>query len=250
MATMLIGKADYFLTKEVSNALYLNSGQKEELRKDMERWLNQIKPQVKLIRGRLIAQKRMVSKGAASKDFALLQARQFGSLAFKAASGLTAALAKQMVQLDEEQQERFFKDWQKENDKLRGWIDKDKPDYPYSNFRTFFGKLTSEQKKLFKDQKAYFIQNNKNKLETRLRFEENLKRVFAEKALVEKEKKIQVALILENFLREMFKEEKALMYGGLAWELLNLAGEEQVENFESKSSLVIELLDAFLKTEY
>lgn len=235
-----IDNADTLISHQVQKRLPLKSDQKTELEKDIVKFLNNEKSQVKTIipvidEITLESSSNTATQYGKLEDFFRLLSKDF-----------SAMISKHMATLDQTQQAEFFKRLEKENKRI---LEKDKADRLDSieNYlEHFLGKINNDQLKIITSYGDYFVESAKKRVERRKKLQNSFRETYQKESSPEnRERLFQEAFV--KYQDEGFKSSKNFE---ILDKLIPTLTKEQREKFKSKAKEINELLNYFLQSEY
>lgn len=236
-----IDNADTLISHQINKRLPLYSKQKEELSKDIDKFLNDSKP---------LAQEIIpVVDEIDLKDEAKLegQYQKLESYFMDISKKFSAMMSGHLAKLDKKQQKDFFETLDDENRQLLKREKGDRIDSIEERFEMFFGSITSQQKQLIVEYSDYFHERARQKLDRRVKLHQEFRQIFSQEDLSEtgREKMLQDAFV--EYQNESLKGNKNLE---MLKKLLPTLSKGQREHFRRQTTEVKELLKYFLSVDY
>lgn len=245
VATLVIGKLDYFITKEISTTLDLYYRQNEQLEKDVEKWLNHLQPVAEQFLTKFKTYQRKVKADDINKVMIEKEAKDIITLYKQVVRSIAPILGKYMATLNEAQQKHLFKKIEEKTKDFAERVEKKKIKHSYERYQNYFGKLTNEQKQLFKDKKEYFFSNRQERLDLRYDFAEKLRKAFRQKKDADAFSKL-----IEDYLTSGLKSKNIQVHTSILFKFLQGLTSSQKEKFDEKMDLFIKVTQKFLETTY
>lgn len=235
---LAVDYADTLLTHQISKRIPMDSKRKQELSKDVDKLLSELKPTAK----ELIP---VIEQIEIDKNKVPLQYKKLENYYLKIANRFSLLIAKYMARLDVKQQKDFFENLEDENKKI---AKKDKGEMLENledRIEHFIGPLSGPQKNILKDYGDYFYSRNSERLESRKKLHQNFKPVFA--SGVDKTK-------LETFHEMLVKYQQSSIAGNKNLEIIQkfvaTLSPAQKEHFRKEIKILKELLSYYLTVEY
>jgi hypothetical protein len=175
----IIGKnLDYIITDKLEDSFDLNGEQEKRLRKDIIQFLNQEKDFIKDLKSLVKSIATEIETGKTTEEKWVNLANEVGRVYLSAGEKFVPIMAKYLAELDDDQREEVYEQWDKENQKLKRRIKKEKVSSHRRRFEKLFGDFTPEMKKDFKKHKELLFSRNKKRLNRRLSSQQELKELM------------------------------------------------------------------------
>lgn len=243
----VIGKnIDYILSDKIAEMLDLYYQQEKELDKDIKNFLNQEKSLFKDIREILVDVKKEISSGNTSQEKLLLIANNLQIVYVKAGKKVIPILAKYYALLDQEQLKTVFKQWDKENKKIKKRLKKSSISDHKRRFKKLFGEINKSQKAVIKKHQALFLSRNKQRLDRRLKVQAKLKELMDGSG---KNKQLITQTILDS-MQSTFNEKDNQAYAAFFNEMQKQIPQKDLKDILKKISQAIAILDIIIKYKY
>ena len=238
---LVIPNLDYIITNRIEDSIPLTSSEKDSLSKDIKIVLNQIKPNIKKLKERLI--KLDLTKINLKEEYESL-----GYIYYETALIITPILANYLLSLNGDKTFEFFKALDEKNKKLlKDHKSKQDKDY-FERFEYFFGDLKEKQIIQIKKMIPHFKLHSYNRIQARLMIQKKLKGILSNTDQITRRKQLinlfnnhsdrrKTPPHIKNVINEMIP-------------LLTSLDEKQTKEFNTRREQFISWLDKYLKTEY
>lgn len=187
---LAVKNADTLITYQITKRVPLYSAQKDELTKDVEKFLVRTKPTAKEI---VPVFDELDFKNESKLED---QYQNLKNHYKKIAREFSLLMSKYIAKLDSKQQKEFFENLEEENKKLTRKLTSDQSSDIEDKFEMFFGTITDDQKKMLKEYSEYFKSRGQARLQRRIKLQEEMKSAFADDMSVESRTK----MIQESFV--------------------------------------------------
>lgn len=169
---LAVENADTLISYQVNKRLSLYSAQKDELSKDIDKFLNETKPKAQDILPiiddlNLKDPSKLDANYAKVEGFYIVLARDFSSM-----------ISKYLAKLDTKQQKDLFETLDDENREILKKEKEARIDSIEDRFETFLGSINSKQKQLVREYSDYFQERAKARLDRRVKLHEKLKGIY------------------------------------------------------------------------
>lgn len=169
---MAMENADTLISYQVNKRLPLYSAQKDELSKDIDKFLNETKPKAQNI---LPVIDDLNLKDPAKLDANYAKVEKF----YKDLSNdFSSLLSKYLAKLDIKQQKDLFETLDDENREILKKEKEKRIDGIEDRFETFLGSINSPQKQLVREYADYFHERAKTRLDRRVKLHGKLKAIY------------------------------------------------------------------------
>lgn len=173
---LAVDNADTLINHQITKRLPLYSTQKDELSKDVDRFLAAKKPMAEEIIPvietiELDSTQNVESQYEKLERFYRNISRDFSQL-----------MSKHMAKLDYKQQKEFFETLDDENRDILKKEKEDRVDQVEERFEQFLGSINSKQKQLVREYADYFQERAKHRLDYRVKLHQNFKAIYNQDA--------------------------------------------------------------------
>ncbi len=237
---MAVENADTLITYQVTKRLPLYSAQKEQLTKDIDKFLNETKPK---------AQDMLpVIDDIDLKDPAKLdpQYAKFESFYKVLSKDFSALMSKYLAKLDGKQQKDLFETLDDENRELLKREKEERIDGIEDRFETFLGSINSKQKQLVREYADYFHARSKLRLDRRVKLHKELKSIYNQD-VSENSRMIQIQESMLEFQNAGLADNKNLE---ILKKIVPTLTEEQREYFRKEAQEIKDVLRYFNSISY
>ncbi len=240
MQELALDNADKLLSYQITRRLPLYSDQKKLLNKDIVSFLNQEKtvaqdllPVIDQID--VTAPEKLGGTYQKLEGFYAIIARDFSGL-----------IATQMARLDQKQQEEMFETLEDENRKFLKKEKEDRMDDIEESFTRAFGSITGPQKQLVRTYKDYFHSRARQRLDRRIKLQQELKIIFKEDRSQESRKE-KIENTFAAYQKEVLLDNKNLE---ILKKIVPTLLKKQKEHLRGHIANLRELLKYFLTVDY
>ena len=171
---MAVQNADTLISYQVNKRLHLYSAQKDELSKDIDKFLNETKPKAQDILP-IIDDLNLKDPSKLDGNYAKVE-----SFYKNLAKNFSSIISKYLAKLDNKQQKNLFETLDDENREMLTKEKEDRIDGVEDRFETFLGSINSPQKQLVREYADYFHARAKARLDRRVNLHEKLKGIYAQ----------------------------------------------------------------------
>jgi len=227
--------ADYLLVNQIEKRLPLDSNQKKDLSKDIDKLLNDQKPTAKNLI--LFVEDLRPEVDDVNKNYDYVEGTYK-----KIAIDLSAILSKYLAQLNQKQQKEYENLFIKDQIKMRELSQEERIEKAFDRFELFFGSLTDTQKSFFKDEE--FRNKYLNYLKRRENLQEQIKTVFKEDP---KSREKLILEILHHYIHQYPDSERNKAF---IKKILGSLSFDQKKHFQNKKNDFKEILNDFIQTDY
>lgn len=237
---MAVDNADYLITHQVQKRIPLYSDQKGQLAKDIDAFLNQVKPDVEAILPvideiNLEEDEKIAAQYANLEGFFKKISKRFSDL-----------LSVYMAKLDVKQQKELFKNLDDENREILKLEKEKNIDQIESRMKTFLGSVSSEQKQFVRDNSEYFEKRAKERLNRRIELHQTFRSIYAQDI----SEKSRTELFKEAFGDYQTKSYATTKNLELIQKLIPTISKKQREYFRKEAQEVKDLVKYFITIEY
>lgn len=247
MNDLLVKNLDTIVEYKVSENLELFYGQKEKLEKDTSNFLNGLKSEAPKIKTKLNDYSDMAKNGIdslAPKEVEK-EMKFWQQLYIEKTKDVIEKHMDYIAGLSEGQQEVFFEKAKKKNEELEEKIKENDVEKIAEGYEYAFGELSSSQLKVLKSKSDFFKKRSELHLKRRLDYQKELKKLFEEKAPVEKFQEISLNNLEQRFSDSATKEH-AEIFATLAQKADSEGKKNLKENIEKAKGWV----ETFVSTTY
>ena len=238
---LAIDNADTLISHQINRRLPLYSKQKEELSKDIDKFLNDSKPLAQEIVP-IVDEIDLNNDAEIEGQYNKLEA-YFSEISKK----FSAMMSTHIARLDKKQQKDFFDTLDEENRELLKREKDDRIDSIEERFEMFFGSINGEQKQILVEYSDYFHDRAKQRLDRRVKLHKEFREIFKEEDLSENGR---VKMIQDAFV----KYQNESLVGNKNLEMLKKVlptlSKRQHEHFRKHTVEIKELLKYFLSVDY
>jgi hypothetical protein len=237
---MAVENADYLISRQVYKKIPLYSDQKSQFSKDIDIFLNQVKPNAQNIlpvidEMDLEASDKMTSQYEKLEEFFKKLSKKFSDL-------ISTYLAK----LDVKQQKDFFKNLDDENREILKLEKEKNIDQVENRVKLLLGSINSDQKQLIRENSQYFEQRAKERLDRRVELHQIFRSIYAQDI----SENSRIKLFQEAFGDYQTKSTVNTKNLELLQKLLPTITKKQREHFRKEAQEVKDLLKYFITIEY
>lgn len=237
---LAIDNADTLISHQVNKRLPLYSAQKDQLAKDIDRFLNKEKA---------VAQEIL----PVIDDIDLEKPEKIESQYMKlegffvrVSNDFTAFMSTYMAKLDQKQQKDLFKILDDENREILKKEKEARIDTIEDRFKMFMGSINSKQKQIIRDYSDYFQSRAKERLSRRVKLHDKFRAIYTHDSSEDsKAKEFQEAFV--DYQKEALAGNKNLE---LLKKVLPTVTPEQREHFRKEAQEIKDLLRYFNSVEY
>lgn len=235
-----VKNADSIISHQVTKKIPLNSEQKRELDKDIDKLLNDSKPAAEAI----IPLIGLLDFSGTEKLES--QYKELEAIYISIAAEASVILARHIAKLDSKQQRNFLEKLKKDNDEIKERLKKKSMKKVEFWMKSMLGTINEKQVALMKEYEDYFHERNQLRLERRIRLADKFKEIFAGNPPVqEKEKAIKEAF--DKYQADSLEGNKNLE---MLKKLVPTISDEQKKHFMKHMENLQELLKYYLTVEY
>ena len=237
---LIVDNAAGLLSYQVTRHIPLYGKQKDDLGKDIEKFLNQSKPIANEI---LPVIDRIELNNHSEVETLYKKIEVFYN---RLSNDFSALMAKYMALLDSKQQKDLFEGFDDENREILK-IEKEKRlDDIEDRFKKLLGSITGPQKQLIRDHEDYFLNRAKDRLKRRIKLHEKLRWVYKQDISLESR---------TNEISDAFRSYQSNRINGsknldILKSLLPTLTKNQKEHFRKHVEDIKELLKYFLSIDY
>lgn len=237
---MAVENADTLISYQMNKKIPLYSAQKEQLSKDIDKFLNETKPKAQDILpvidelnlkdpSKLEAQYTKVEKFYTdlSKDFSTL-------------------ISKYLAKLDSKQQKDLFETLDDENREMLKREKEDRIDSIEERFENFLGSINSKQKQLVREYEDYFHARAKMRLDKRVKLHGELKGIYNQD-VSESSRYTQIQQAMVEYQQATLQGNKNLE---ILKKIMPTLSSEQREYFRREAQEVKDVLRYFNSVDY
>ena len=231
--------ADVLLEHQIEKRLPLYSAQKEQLSKDVNKFLNAqksfVKEAIPIITSIELDPKKVDD-----------QYKKINALYNKLVTNFSAIISKYMTPLDEKQQKDFQKILEAENQALKSSKSNDRMEKLNERFEIMFGSISSKQRKLLKEHGPYLEERHKVRMDRREQLQDRFKDIF--KMDLSKDAK-------QNYFNKAFTDyqenyPETSKNIEIIKDIIPTLSIEQKEVFEDKINDLKDILNYYLESTY
>lgn len=240
--SLVIPHVDWIITRNLSAQMALNSDQKNELRKDITKLLEDRKPQATRINQYL-----------KSINVNNIQVDQFYGNAKEEYKDLLKAFlpiySKHLANLNEGQLTEFEKSYKEKNKEIKEQLADYDDEKLFSRFENNIGSLTDEQEKLLKAEISNFKKVQENRLERRIQYQKSVLEILKKK-ITAKEKQKEIYKLSWDYntqRRDAETQNKNVVTTQKVFSSLN---KDQKEELQSNINNYSEWISYFISENY
>lgn len=237
---LAVKNADTLIVHQITKRVPLYSAQKDELAKDVDRFLVNKKPMVQEIVP-IIDELDFKDSGRLESQYQTLETHYR-----KIAQDFSALMAKYLSKLDAKQQKEFISNLEDENKKIAVKVKRNPMSDIESRFKLFFDSISDSQKKLLNTYKDYFKARNELRLQNRLKLQEQIRGLTSEELSAESKQKM-----IQDYFTEY---QKASLEDNKNVEILKkiapTLSDEQRKYFKEEAQDIKETLKYFISVDY
>lgn len=237
---MAVENADTLISYQVNKRLPLYSAQKEELSKDIDKFLNETKPKAQDILPVIDA---LNLKDPSKLETQYTKVENFYTGLSKDFSGL---MSKYLAKLDNKQQKDLFETLDDENREILKKEKEDRIDSIEDRFEAFLGSVNSKQKQLVREYAEYFHSRAKMRLDKRVKLHGELKGIYNQD-VSENSRYNQIQEKMAEYQGETLKGNKNLE---ILKKIIPTLSSEQREHFRKEAQEVKDVLRYFNSVDY
>lgn len=237
---MAIENADYLISYQMNKRLPLYSEQKNQLAKDIDSFLNKMKPEAQNILP-IIDEINLETNEKTTSQYAKLE--EFFKKISKSFSEL---ISKYMAKLDLKQQKDLFKTLDNENREILKLEKEKNIDLIESRMKLFLGSVNSEQKQIIRENSEYFQLRAKERLDRRIELHEKFRAIYNQDI----SESSRAGLFQEAFVHYQNKIYEKSRNLELLQKLLPTISKNQREHFRKEAQEIKDLLKYFISIEY
>jgi hypothetical protein len=232
---LIVMNADYLLVHQIEKRLPLDSNQKKDLSKDIDKLLNEQKPNAKKLI--LFVDDLTPEIEDVNKNYNYMEATYK-----KVAIDFSSILSKYLAQFNQKQQKEYENLFIKDQNKMRELSQEERIEKACDRFELFFGSLTESQKSFFKDED--FRMKYFSYLKRRDDLQEKIMTIFKED-LKDREK-----LFLQAFHSYIHQYPDSERNKEFIKKILGSLSSDQKKHFQNKKNDFKEILNDFIQTDY
>ena len=190
---------DFLIKNKLTEMLDLYAKQEDQLYQDVKKFLNTEKETFKSLKNLLLKTKTYINSNQISPEDIKILMKEFEIQYINLGESFLPIISKYLLLLDEPQREELYKNWDKENKKIKK-KKKNKLKTYKKKFADFFGELNESQDKVLEKYKELFLKRNKIRLKSRLDLQKKLKVIFKKDKKDKTDKNIKkiTALIVKS----------------------------------------------------
>lgn len=237
---MAVENADSLISYQVNKRLPLYSAQKEELAKDVDKFLNDTKPKAQDI---LPIIDDLNLKDPAKLDANYAKVETFYKILAK---DFSALMSKYLAKLDTKQQKDFFETLDDENREILKKEKEDRINGIEERFEMFLGSINSAQKQLVREYADYFHDRSKARLDRRVKLHQELRQIYFQD-VSEASRKTQIQDSLLEYQEASLTGNKNLE---ILKKIIPTLTEAQREYFRKEAQEIKDLLRYFNSIDY
>lgn len=236
---IIVKNADLIIENQIEKRLPLHFSQKKQLSKDVDKFLNEQKSFAKEAIPEISGIELDQNKTEAAYD-------RLTSLYRKLALNFSKLVAKHMATLDKKQQKEFSERLEKENQSLAKTNAKERTEKIEDRFESMFGKISDEQQKILKKQKAYFEERNKTRISRRSALHEKFKAIYETNESPE----ARTNSLYQTFEEYQNNYPESPMNKEIIQSIVPTLDKKQKEVFANKTRDLVDILNYYLETKY
>lgn len=235
---VIVPNLSYILADKVGDELDLYYSQEKKLKKELDHLFKQEIDQVKRLRD-------IIEKIDLSKSKAEVVVDELISVFRKTLLAFNKVLAKYTARLTLEQQKRFFKIQERENEKIKKRLKQKDLAKIIERYEFFFGELSQTQLSIIRANTSSFMALISKRLNRRMKSQIVIRSCYGEKNIATTEKKI-LALYNQNLIngQKQMRKGKGLE---ILKQVLKSVSSEQQKHFEERKRIILEWIDEFIK---
>jgi len=237
---MAVDNADYLITHQIQKRIPLYSDQKTQLGKDIDVFLNQVKPDVEGVLP-VIDEINLEEKDKIAPQYAKLE-----TFFQKMSKRFSDLISVYMAKLDIKQQKEFFKNLDDENREILKLEKEKNIDQVENRMKILLGSVNSEQKQLIRENSEYFEKRAKERLDRRIELHQSFRSIYAQDI----SEKSRVQLFQEAFGDYQTKSYENNKNLELIQKLIPTISQKQREYFRKEAQEVKDLIKYFITIEY
>ena len=237
---LIVDNAAGLLSYQVTRHIPLYGKQKDDLGKDIEKFLNQSKP----IANEILPVIDRIELNNHSEVEVLY--KKIETFYDRLANDFSALMAKYMALLDSKQQKDLFEGFDDENRKISNIEKKKRLDDIEDRFKKLLGSMTGPQKQLIRDHEDFFLSRAKDRLKRRIQLHEKLRWIYKQDISLDSR---------TNEITDAFRSYQSSRTNGsknldILKSLLPTLTKNQKEHFRNHVEDIKELLKYFLSIDY
>lgn len=237
---MAVENADTLISYQVNKRLPLYSAQKDELSKDIDKFLNETKPKAQDILP-VIDDLNLKDPSKLDANYAKIESFYKGL-----SKDFSSLLSKYLAKLDIKQQKDLFETLDDENREILKKEKEKRIDGIEDRFETFLGSINSPQKQLVREYADYFHDRAKSRLDRRVKLHDKLKAIYNQD-VSESSRRTQIQ-------ESMVEYQESALTGNKNLEILKkivpTLTEPQREHFRKEAQEVKDVLRYFNSIDY
>lgn len=238
---LAVEHADTFIESSVQKRLPLYSGQKKELSKEVDDFLEKNKETGR----KLLPLVDQIDLNDPSKLDGLYN--EFVSYYQMIATGFSRILAKHLAELDGTQQKKMFETLSSENKKLEKKTPAQRAEAMESKAEQLIGTLTTGQEKFFSDNASYFHEKAMAKLERRKILQARLKEILGQD-ISSSSKQEQIQGAFNKYQQDSIESSKTNL--SLIKTFMLTLNPRQKEAFRARTQDLKEMIGYYLEAAY
>jgi len=231
--------ADFILERQVSKRIPLTSEQRTVLTRDIKRFLNSEKEQLK----QAIPLIQKIQNDPEQMSFLY---QELSNIYKVIAYDFSKMVCDHLIELDKGQQKEFFAILTKENLEISRKQSQDNLELIQTRFEDLTGEISKEQKRIINSYSSYFEERQKTRIANRKRLATRLEEIYAME-LSKKDK--------EKFFIDAFKEYQSKTFSGIKHDeiivkVLPTLTNNQKKELKKKAQDLKSILNYYLETDY
>jgi isochorismate synthase EntC len=239
--SLIVSNFGTILTNRINKSLSLSHYDKQNLKKDITKFLETTKPQVTQMKKRL---QQADFKGLNIET----EFKFFGELYFEISKGISPILAHYIARFDKRKSEMFIERLNKENNKILSQIKERKDEDYIKRYEFIFGDLSKDQLSIVKSSISILKTLSHQRLDRRLKTQREFKILLSNGSIESKEKAVLDIFLKQSDRRILTKEQKQM--SSKIQRIFDSLSEKQLKKLEERRSLIIEWIDSYIQTSY
>jgi hypothetical protein len=231
--------ADFILERQVAKRIPLTTEQRTVLERDIKRFLNSEKEQLK----KAIPLIQKIQNDPEQMSFLY---QDFSNIYKAIAHDFSKMVCDHLIELDKNQQKEFFSILAKENSEISRKESKVNLELIEARFEDLAGEISKEQKSIINSYSSYFEERQKVRLENRKRLATRLEEIYA----LELSKKEKEKFFIAAFTEYQEKTFSGIKHDEIIVKILPTLTTNQKKEIKQKAQDLKSILNYYLETDY